>query len=879
MKLLKIIFCSLLFACGGIISGQTQTPVTLEYVTELFNTQVARFPQEKIYVHTDKQYYMSGETIWFRAHIAEARLHLPASASRYVYVEFINPLDSVVDRIKIRPEDNVHQGHISLPDDLPEGNYFIRAYTHFMRNAGPEYFASKNIYVGNPQAANLQIDAAFTYLSDKKAEAKISFINVSKQSPQIPDKITYRIDEQKEIVLKQPASDIQFQFNLPSKPSKHVMLLEVVNENYLYRKYVTIPAPEGAVDVSFYPEGGDLLENVACKVAFKALKPDGKTAAVNGKIVDQSGTEITTFNTVHAGMGSFMLTPEKGKTYYAVCNDDDKKELKFRLPAVKPQGYSLKTRWSKNQLFVGVARTEGMESAPLYIIGHVRGHVQFAGIWDFSEDFIKFPQENLYPGVMHISLLNSALQTVSERLVFIHNDDVIRSQVDYSTEQPEYYRRQLIRNKVVLTDLQGQPLSGNFSVAVTDNRFIKVDSCESIYTDLLLTSDLRGYIENPAYYFQQNRNADIALDLLMMTQGWRRYDVSKLMKNDFSKPAWMLEIGPEISGKVGEALLLGKAKPMIGTEVTAVGMNVQYTELTLTDSLGRFYFHNCELPDSAKLMVMASPKKGLKRTELTLNDDGYPGIGHDLVSSFEPSPALLADYIRQADEKYISENGMRMIYLDEVEIRAQRKPKMTSHYYTHSDFSITSEDIAKFGSMSIRNLLLTFPGIRIEGNNISLIGASGPPALMVNNRITELDELDAIDPVSIEQIDFLKNGANTIMFGPRGMNGVIVIYYKVGQFGKGLPPSNIQMMAPLGYQPAVEFYAPKYDTPETRNNPDPDLRSTIHWQPQVKTDENGVGNFEFYSADNETNYDVVIQGLAADGKIINQQGKIVVKSK
>ncbi len=879
MNFKKGIFLSLFFLVSfHWIPGQTTALVTLDNVTDLFNKQISLFPQEKIYMHTDKQYYMSGETVWFRAHVADARLHQPASASRYVYVELINPCDSVVTRLKIRPEDGAHQGYITLPEDIPEGNYFIRAYTHFMRNAGPEYFSKKNIYIGSPHAAKLHIGTDFLYRSDKKAEVKLFFRDVDTQMDQIPKKITYRIDDQKEVVLKEPAAEVQFQITLPASPERHVMLLEVVNESFLYRKYIPVPSSETSFDVGFYPEGGDLLEDVSCKVAFKAMRSDGKSENITGKIVDQSGTEVLTFSTVHAGMGSFTLTPDKGKTYVAVCENGEKKELRLPLPVAKSQAYSLKTRWSKNQLFVGVNKSEGIPPVPLYVVGHVRGYVQFAGIWDFNADFIQFPEVSLYPGVMHILLLNESLQVVSERLVFVQNENIIQSSADYSTEKPVYANRQLIRNKVILSDSQGNPLSGNFSVSVTDDQYISVDTCESILTDLLLSSDIRGYIENPAFYFGKNKNANTALDLLMMTQGWRRYDISKLMKSDFSKPSWMLEIGPEISGKVAEALLLGKAKPLPATEVTAVGMNTEYTEVTQTDSLGNFYFHHCEFPDSVKIMVLATPKKGLKRTELTLNDDGYPDVGNDLVSSFELKPDILGNYIRQADKKYLTENGMRMIYLDEVNIRAQRKKKMTSEYYTHSDFSISSEDISKFGGMSMRNILLTFPGVRIEGNNITLPGAAGPPALMINNRITELEELDAIDPVMIEQIDLLKNGANTIMFGPRGFNGVIVIYFKPGKSGKDFPPSHIQMVAPLGYQPFAEFYSPKYDTPEAKNNPVPDLRSTIHWQPQVKTDEKGISSFEFYSADSETRYSVVIQGLTTDGKIINQKGSVIVQS-
>ena len=105
-----------------------------------FDRQLTEFPQEKIHVHTDKSHYVSGERIWFRTHLAGAASHIPVNASAYVYVELINPLDTVVQRVRIKPEGLIYSGNIPLDQDLPEGNYRVRAYTQFMRNLPEEYF-------------------------------------------------------------------------------------------------------------------------------------------------------------------------------------------------------------------------------------------------------------------------------------------------------------------------------------------------------------------------------------------------------------------------------------------------------------------------------------------------------------------------------------------------------------------------------------------------------------------------------------------------------------------------------------------------------------------------------------------------------------------
>jgi hypothetical protein len=123
-------------------------------------------------------------------------------------------------------------------------------------------------------------------------------------------------------------------------------------------------------------------------------------------------------------------------------------------------------------------------------------------------------------------------------------------------------------------------------------------------------------------------------------------------------------------------------------------------------------------------------------------------------------------------------------------------------------------------------------------------------------------------------------GGQVAIFGSRGMNGVISIYTKRADTDQPIAmdsPSllfHIKSILPSGYQKPIEFYAPKYDTPEKRNAQAPDLRTTIHWQPVVQTDSAGVASFEFYTADEQTSYTVVVEGLTDEGKIIRQERKL-----
>ena len=847
-------------------------------IASSFDMQMSIFPQEKIFIHTDKSYYLSGERIWFRTHLVEARTHQPALISKYVYVELINPLDSVVVRKKIRNEDNIYSGAISIPEDIAEGSYFLRAYTQFMQNAGTDYFELKNVYIASPQAIEVGINTTFEYESDKNGQINFHFFDPKEKQIFIPERVQLTIESGKQITLKENKDgEIKYKFNFPSKELKTVMLLEVLNENRLYQKYTHIPRAKQTYDLSFFPEGGYLVEGIANNVAFKALYSNGMPANIAGEIFDQENNSVSSFKTIHEGMGSFNLIPMKGKTYYAICKSEEGEESRFQIPTDKFSQYGLKVQPLKDRLSIAV-QSNSEQTQPndtLYLLAHTRGIVSLTRQWDWENEVLSIPNDLLEPGVLQILLLNKDLQPLGERLVFIDDHKKQRqAHITNSYNKSSYNSRELVISTIHLTDNQTNPLKGNFSVAVTDNKEIEVDSCTNSLITLLLTSDLKGYINNPAYYFSNNRLAAYSLDLLMLTQGWRRYDVPKIIQNDWTKPTNFIEISSEISGVV-KSLILGKLMKEI--DVTMMANNGEFLNTTQTDSAGCFYFYT-DFPDSTRFIVNTISSKKLLRAELMVNEQKYPSpIG--IPATLDPISPNWLSYIEKADKQYINENGMRMIFLDELVVRGERKPLKKSKYYSTADRTLTEDQIKTMSSSSMHALLMQ-AGAYVTGNEITLRPGGGTPLLVINDYPMDMDQINMITTSEVAQIDILTSGTNTSMFGPRGMNGIIAIHTKSGRTSFSPPPFHIAMISPLGYSAPVEFYAPKYDNPQTQASTTPDLRTTIHWQPSVQTDDNGTATFSFYTADaeGETSYSVIIEGITEDGKIIHQKETISVSS-
>ncbi len=843
--------------------------------TALLNVskQLRMFPQEKIYLHTDKPYYITGENIFFRAHLIDALTHMPASVSRYVYVELIDPLDSAVIRLKVKPEDKMYFGHISLKEDMPEGVYKLRAYTNFMRNLGEDYFFSKTIRIGDPHSINIKTETNFKFEGEKQVMMELRFADMKMDEYLRPKNITVKINNKIMELTPDKNGLFKVKFNLSHQSKERVMYIEL-KERRTYKQYIRIPYPEDKYDVSFYPEGGYLIANSLCNIAFKSLKSNGLHENITGEIYDSKDEQIAVISSVFQGMGNFIITPQEGEKYYALCKNEKGVEMRFDLPEVRTDAYGLKLNTSKDRFWLHVNRPIKNDKDTLYLLIHNRGVVMYADVWDNAKKYLVFNKKNLSSGILHFILLSSDLQPLSERLAYVMNDD--GAHISFETNKASYTKREKVLSVTEVKDAQSQSLSATFSISVTDDKEVKQDTCRNIMENFLLSSELKGYIECPACYFKGDKKSIMALDLLLMTHGWRRYNIPGVLKGNLVSPKEHLEIGQEISGIVKGGLL---SKPSEKAKVTIFSPEKKYISMTETDKDGRFAFRGFEFSDSTKYVIHATSKRGRKRVELYVDKDNFPSHTSSWIYDVPKDDRTFMDYIHKADMKYSYENGMRLINLDEVVVKgSRREQEELSHQsaiYGQADNSLSEEDIEKSGATSIRDLLHRFPGVLIGPDLISIRGAMGNPMLIVDDMEMDIEMLDDINVNDVAKIDLLKSGATLATFGSRGANGVISIFSKTGKISFKEDLMNVNVHRPLGYHTPVEFYSPQYDTPEKLADQTPDLRTTIYWKPNVKIDKTtGEVQLDFYTADSETTYSVVIEGVSDTGKIIRHVGKI-----
>ncbi|MDR1810141.1 MAG: TonB-dependent receptor plug domain-containing protein, partial [Prevotella sp.] len=842
-----------------------------------FAKQLEAFPMEKIHVQTDKTYYMSGEDVWFRIFLVNAFSHLPDSTSRYVYAELINPVEELVQRVKIRPVESAYFGYFSLPEDLPEGNYLLRFYTRFMEGRGEDCFFKRAIRVGDPLSALYYSKTAFSVpeKGKKKITAAIQFFDIMENKRFIPEKISYR-DEKGNIKSAKIESDSTLNLNLTlSDKKKPVLYLEYDYLGKFHKEFIPVELSENDYDVSFFPEGGAVPSGENIRMAFKSLNTHGLGEDVSGVLVNVNGDTIKTFASQHAGMGSFSYFARKGEVFHAICRNRQGTERRFRLPEAHDSIATVNAIVQRERIKISVTHSENFPLPEnLYIVIHCRGFVFYAEKWDTAKNFITINQQGFPSGVLQILLTDDRMNVISERLVFsLNNNDL--AQVALAPDKKEYGKRAPVTTRFLFTDADGQALNGNFAVSVTDDAVLSPDTTVSILSSLLLTSELKGYIEDPAYYFRKITNATVFhLDELMMTQGWRRYDASAVLKGNIQHPQGVLELGETISGTVkGGILMTVSAK---NTPVTIVSFPDGGFGQTHTDNKGRFVFNLPDFADSTRFLVQGLTQKGGSRVELLLDSVDYPASKYNFPLTTLKSNRLFSDYVQYAEKKFVEENGMHTIYLDEVVVTAKRREmkKGKSSYSSSFNTIVTSEEFEKYHPHTIFDVLMRFPGVIVTGGNTVSIRGGGTPLLMIDDFEIEFDYLNSLVLEDVDEIEVVKDG-QTAIFGSRGGNGAILITTKRG-FDQALRKTekfNIKTIRPLGYQKPKEFYSPAYETQEEIANKNADLRSVIYWNPNVKI-VNGKAEINFYTSDNYSGYSIVVEGITENGKLIRKTGKM-----
>lgn len=760
-------------------------------------------PIQKIYIHTDKQFYFQGDTLWFAAYLVNGVDHVPVSGNSNLYVELINSKGEISQNGIFTMFDGLAQGFLPINGNLlPEGNYMLRSFNDYLRNFGEDYFFCENLKISNPK-------------NNTEPESK------------------------GESALKQ--------------------------DN---------------VNIDFFPEGGFLLAGKVNQLAFLVSGLADQNKGVSGKILDSSGQELVRFTSLHKGMGKLFFAPELNVEYTVKLDNFPDKQ--WKLPKIQNDGAKIVATLI-DSAYVNLSIVHGNTVGQNFHIAVLHRGQGLAFInmdADNLDKMIRLSNDYFGEGVNRVVLLNQDFEPVSERLIFRDKSESVDLKLDLNKTAFK------TREEVVLHIRGSEKLvygeNAGLSVLAVNNNVLNVKgSSQNIKSYLLIDSELKGQVPDPADFFADSEKVSARLkqDLLMLTQGWSNYIWNDLENKELETDS--TGYGLTFKGK----LLNDKKNRVIPNSDVFLRLKTKTQSsllFTVTDGLGNFTFQPVFFSDTAFYAIQGNDNKGQLRATVELESlINSPEISPDQLNSlekFEDIPLSLyhLNYRNeQALNEFFPDRDTRV--LDEIEVTGKSAREDDGHYRIYNtpsvSLTVTKQDLA-YNSI-FQYLQGRASGVRVMGDRIiihgfSSLGGSGvdtanEPLFILDGIPIDKSAVSTMKMSEIDKVEVLKSN-EAAMFGSRGSTGVISIFSKSnGNFGFGMNefPEGVYERI-IGFSPYREFYSPRYND-ENIHSQAPDFRTTLYWKPDVQLI-NGEAILSFFTCDNLSEYTIFVEGITSLGR-------------
>ena len=619
-------------------------------------------------------------------------------------------------------------------------------------------------------------------------------------------------------------------------------------------------------DVQFFPEGGSMVAGIRSKVAFRAVGRDGKGVDYRGVVVDQNNDTVVQLESLKFGIGHFYFTPSANVSYKAIINAGND-SIAVPLPAVREQGYVMHVD-DKNSGKLEVSVTSENTNAPLYVylLAHTRNVVKVAEAIKLQNGkaIFSFDKAELGDGISHLTIFDQDIQPVAERLYFKYPEQNLV--LESNTEKDLFFARQKV-DVSLSAAVNEQPVESNLSVAVYKLDSLNSEGSGNILSYLWLTSDLRGAVESPDYYFKDNDSRTIeAMDNLMLTHGWRRFQWEDVLQD--RKPG--LRFVPEYEGHIVSGVITEKGSgapvPGLKTYLSVTGKLVQFYA-SQTNEKGEFLFVTENFYGPKEMVIQTNGADSLYN--FTLNDPFSKEPSIVQLPPFDLSSAIE----NQLRNRHIQMQAQNMYWED------QRNKFVTPEldsvaFWGPSDKVYLLDDYTRFPTMEevMREYVYE---VRVRKENkkfkfmvfnpdLQTFYPENPLVLLDGVPVFDIDKIIALNPLKVESLEVFNGkyslGADILFPG-------IINYttYKGDLAGFRLDP-NLLKMAYEGLQFQREFFSPVYEQDQLKNSRMPDFRNLLFWSPDVKTDEDGKQSLSFYTSDVAGEYIMVVQGLTKEGK-------------
>jgi hypothetical protein len=872
---------------------------------------------EKIYLQLDSKVYTTDKTIWFKAIVANAIDHAPSKLSTVLHVDLIDANEQIVEEKLIRIENGIGDGFFQLNQNYAEGHYLVRAYTEWNRNFDLDFFFKEYIQVfAAPAKVTVNPIKNITLVEEQnERRIKANFDPLAIDSLHTNGLTLYiTVDEKKDTLSIKRNGRNSYPLDYAVPNNSHFVTLQVQTKNDVsYSR--TVILDKDYLDLQFFPESGELVHGIPNLLGFKALDSIGKGKQVEGEILNGKGDAIASFKSNKLGMGSLMLVNVDSAQKYTArvsSRSPDEVQKTYPLPVVSSRGNVLSVNKTGDKIFLK-ASSNYLVSDSIFIRASCRGKTYFDIKGRLKNGTLEFalPAEMFPEGIIAFTMMTNPMSPVAERLYFNERPED-RIHISLAADKESYARREQTKLSIETKDKEGRPVDANLSLMVLNKAQLGQlqNTRQNILSYFLLSSDLRGQIEDPGFYFRNEGSRYHDLDALLLTQGWRKYKYTKPV----GKPLFQPEHNLTVSGHVGGIFSANNEKAGIGVTMMTFGPKPT-VQMQTTDSLGRFNFIvNDEYGQTINVLIQSTNKTGKQRQyTVSLDKKESPVISFEHIRTVEKPDSVVQAYVNKSIERKKTEDAFKAstegITLEEVVIKSTPmtpERKLVEEEWGKAKVMIKGDDIRKkeekwsYGIYSV--LMFNFPD-KVKVRTVGI-----PPFLyasLYNSELTlvvidgipvmghDYDLIPSIPPSevkSFELIPYAKNfqkllcevipDACCAKCNPPSVGNVIAIYTYGGKGIFGVKPAaGISKSAVPVFAAPREFYAPKYEQLKPDDWLKPDLRTLVHWEPKLKVDSQGKASVSFYNADNPGPMQVIVEAISSNGEIGYKELNFEVRKK
>jgi len=627
-------------------------------------------------------------------------------------------------------------------------------------------------------------------------------------------------------------------------------------------------------DIQFFPEGGHLVDGVTSRVAFRVIDSSGKGISFKGAVVNKKGDTLTTFTPLKFGMGCFSFTPSITEEYHAVIMDKNRNKITSPLSDVSSIGYVLSvTDTTQHQLKVTITSKGFGNASSVFLIAHTRQIVKKSIVQNMvnGKTVVMLNKKELGDGIVHFTVFNQDQQPVCERLYF--NQPAQTTSLHLTTELPIYETRKKVSLQATIKSDKTQLIQASLSVYKNDS--LQQLQPADIQSYLWLTSELKGNIESPAYYFSDDKEARSAMDHLMLTHGWSKFNWNDVLQSQRK----VIQFIPEYRGHIIQGKVIdGQSRdPLnkVSVYLSSPDKKIQ-PYFAHSDSNGRFLLETFHITGNRKLIVQTPNQSGKAHIEIE------SPFSSEATSTAIPYLDLTDQVKTSLSQRSISMQAEDIFYQGRVKTNTLNTDSSAFYGSVHEHYQL--DDYTRFPLMEeVMREYVKGVQVRKKEDKIILKVLDAPRnTVFENDPLILLDgvpvlngsKIMEIDPLKIKTIDVV---THHYFSGEFSFDGIISLKtYAADMDGFQLDPNHI-VLDYYGLQQKKEFYAPRYETPAARQSRLPDQRNLLLWLPDLTLHKENQ-SIEFYSSDQAGVFQIVIQGISQNGEPIYQTHSFEVKS-